>query len=34
MKIGVLGAGNIGGTLGAKWASQQHEVFFGVRDPR
>ena len=33
MKIGVLGAGNIGGTLGAKWASQQHDVYFGVRDP-
>lgn len=34
MKIGVIGAGNIGGTLGAKWASRQHEVYFGVRDPQ
>ena len=34
MKIGVIGAGNIGGTLGGKWASQDHEVFFGVRDPQ
>ena len=34
MKIGVIGAGNIGGTIGAKWASQHHEVFFGVRDPQ
>ena len=33
MKIGVLGAGNIGGTLGAKWAGKQHQVFFGVREP-
>lgn len=34
MKIGVVGAGNIGGTLGQKWASAQHAVFFGVRDPQ
>ena len=34
MKISVIGAGNIGGTLGAKWASENHEVFFGVRDPQ
>ena len=33
MKIGVLGAGNIGGTLGAQWAREKHQVFFGVRDP-
>ena len=33
MKIAVIGAGNIGGTLGAKWAAQNHEVYFGVRDP-
>lgn len=34
MKIGVIGAGNIGGTLGAKWAARHHEVYFGVRDPQ
>ena len=34
MKIAVIGAGNIGGTIGAKWASQNHEVYFGVRDPQ
>ena len=34
MKIGVIGAGNIGGTIGAKWAARNHEVFFGVRDPK
>ena len=34
MKIGVIGAGNIGGTIGAKWSARNHEVFFGVRDPK
>jgi len=33
MKIAVIGAGNIGGTLGKKWASAGHEVGFGVRNP-
>ena len=33
MKIGVVGAGNIGGTLGKKWAAQGHEICFGVRNP-
>jgi 8-hydroxy-5-deazaflavin:NADPH oxidoreductase len=32
MKIAVLGAGNIGGTLGTKWAKGGHTVQFGVRD--
>lgn len=32
MKITVLGTGNIGATLGKKWAGQGHEVTFGVRD--
>ena len=32
MKIAVLGAGNIGGTLGAKWVQAGHNVQFGVRD--
>lgn len=31
--IGVVGAGNIGGTLGKRWAAQGHRVLFGVRDP-
>ena len=34
MKIGIIGAGNIGGTLGRAWAAKGHEVVFGVRDPR
>ena len=33
MKIAVLGAGKIGGTLGSRWAETGHQVFFGVRDP-
>lgn len=33
MKIAVIGSGNIGGTLGRKWAEYGHAVVFGVRDP-
>jgi predicted dinucleotide-binding enzyme len=32
MKIAILGAGNIGGTLGRKWAKAGHRVILGVRD--
>ncbi|MEM7736434.1 MAG: NAD(P)-binding domain-containing protein [Deinococcota bacterium] len=32
MKIAVIGAGNIGGTLGRRWLEQGHSVTFGVRD--
>jgi predicted dinucleotide-binding enzyme len=32
-RIAVLGAGNIGGTLGRKWVASGHQVAFGVRDP-
>lgn len=31
MKIGILGSGNMGRSLGILWAEQQHEVFFGAR---
>lgn len=34
MKIAVLGAGHIGGTLGKKWAKAGHTIRFGVRDPQ
>lgn len=34
MKIGILGAGNIGGNLGRRFAGAGHEVRFGVRDPK
>src|SRR5262245_33219443 len=34
MKISILGAGNVGGTLGRAWARQGYEVFFGVPRPQ
>lgn len=34
IRIAVLGAGNIGGTLGKKWAAAGHSVAFGVNDPQ
>jgi predicted dinucleotide-binding enzyme len=33
MKIAVMGAGNIGGTLGRTWVAAGHEVRFGVSSP-
>lgn len=33
MKIGVIGAGGIGGTIGTHWAKAGHEVFFSSRNP-
>ncbi|MGA7383160.1 MAG: NADPH-dependent F420 reductase [Methylocella sp.] len=33
MKISILGAGNVGGTLGRAWARKGHDVFFGVPNP-
>jgi len=33
MKISILGAGNVGGTLGRAWARKGHDVFFGVPHP-
>lgn len=33
MKIGIIGAGNVGGALGARWAHLGHEVVYGVRQP-
>ncbi len=33
MKIAIIGAGNVGGTLGKRWARLGHEVVFGVRQP-
>lgn len=34
MKIGVIGAGNVGGALGTLWANNGHDAVFGVRDPK
>jgi 8-hydroxy-5-deazaflavin:NADPH oxidoreductase len=33
MKIAVIGAGRIGGTIGGKWEAAGHEVVYGLRDP-
>jgi 8-hydroxy-5-deazaflavin:NADPH oxidoreductase len=33
MRIAVLGTGNVGGTLGQRWAAKGHEVVFGSREP-
>lgn len=34
MRIGIVGTGNLGRTLGLSWTSLGHEVMFGARDPR
>ena len=35
MKLGIIGAGNVGGTLGTAWAQKAgHEIFFGVTNPK
>jgi predicted dinucleotide-binding enzyme len=33
MKIGLCGAGNVGGALGTSWVKVCPDVFFGVQDP-
>jgi len=33
MQIGIIGSGNVGGTLGKKWAAGGHQVVFGSRNP-
>lgn len=33
MRIGILGSGNIGGTLGQHWTKVGHEVMFSSRNP-
>ncbi|MEK6710573.1 MAG: NAD(P)-binding domain-containing protein [Nitrospinota bacterium] len=33
MKIGIIGSGKVGGTVGKRWAAGGHEVVFGSRDP-
>jgi NADPH-dependent F420 reductase len=34
MRIAIIGAGNVGGTLARAWARRGHEVVLGLRDPR
>jgi len=33
MRIAIIGAGNVGGTLGKAWARKGHQVFYGVKEP-
>ncbi len=33
MNIGIIGAGNIGGTLGRIWSAKGHSIIYGVRNP-
>ncbi len=33
MKIAILGAGNVGATLGKRFAENEHEIYFGVPNP-
>jgi 8-hydroxy-5-deazaflavin:NADPH oxidoreductase len=34
MTIGIIGSGNVGGTLGTRWAQAGHTVIFGSRNPQ
>lgn len=33
MNILIIGAGNVGGTLGKRWSEAGHNIYFGVRNP-
>jgi predicted dinucleotide-binding enzyme len=33
MNLGIIGSGNVGGTLGTRWAKGGHQVTFGSRNP-
>jgi predicted dinucleotide-binding enzyme len=34
MKIGIIGSGTVGGTLGKRWSAKGHSMCFSTRDPR
>ncbi|MFZ4405255.1 MAG: NAD(P)-binding domain-containing protein, partial [Pseudobdellovibrionaceae bacterium] len=34
MKIAIVGAGNVGGTLAKKLGSKGHSIYLGVKDPK
>ena len=34
MKIGIIGSGNVGGTLGKRWAHNGHQIVFSSRHPQ
>jgi predicted dinucleotide-binding enzyme len=33
MRVAVIGAGRIGGTIGGRWEKAGHDVVYGLRDP-
>ena len=33
LRIGIIGSGQMGGSLGMKWAAAGHEIFFSSRNP-
>lgn len=33
MRIGIIGAGNVGNALATGWLAANHQVTFGVREP-
>jgi predicted dinucleotide-binding enzyme len=34
MKVGIIGAGSVGGTLGKALARKGHQIFYGVKNPQ
>jgi predicted dinucleotide-binding enzyme len=34
MNVGIIGSGNVGGTLGVRWAHNGHSVVFSSRNPQ
>jgi predicted dinucleotide-binding enzyme len=34
MKVGIIGAGSVGGTLGKALAKKGHQIFYGVKNPQ
>jgi 8-hydroxy-5-deazaflavin:NADPH oxidoreductase len=34
MRVGIIGIGNVGSTLGPLWSACGHDVIFGARDPQ
>ena len=34
MKIAIIGAGQVGSTLGKAWSAKGHEIVYGVREPK
>ena len=33
MRIAIIGAGNVGGTLGKTWTAKGHDVVYAAREP-